>query len=122
MLSYNLNCLAQCLEMIKGSPSGTQSITHKFQGENMLLMTYTTIVHIASDASLQAQTRRESEASISKINDALKTVKGCYKEICGQNLKVKELSTDDSIEVISTTFHSPRKVAYYRRHVTYQIG
>ena len=122
MISYNLDCLAQCLESVKGSPNGTQSITYKFQGENMLLMTYTTVVHIASEASLQSQTRRESEASISRINDAIKNVKGCYKDICGKNLKVKELSTDDSIEVISTTFHSPRKVAYYRRHVTYQIG
>ena len=122
MLTYDINCLAQCLEGIKGSTNGTESITYKFPGEGRLMLTYTTVVHIASDLGLQSQVRRESEASISKINDAVKTVKASYKEANKKALKVKEISTDDNIEVISTTFHSPRKVAYYRRHVIFEIG
>lgn len=122
MITYDINCLAQCLEGIKGSQNGTQSITYKFPGEGRLMLTYVTVMHIASDASLQLQTQRESERSISMINDAVKTVKASYKEASGKSLKVKESSTDDSVEIISTTFHSPRKVGYYRRHVIFEIG
>ena len=122
MLTYDIDCLAQCLENIKGSTNGTESITYKFPGEGRLMLTYTTVVHIASDASIQAQTRKEAERSISKINDAIKIVKASYKDLNKKALKVKEFSTDDNIEIISTTFHSPRKVAYYRRFVIFEIG
>lgn len=122
MLKYDINCLAQCLEQIKGSKSGTESITYKFQGDDRLLLTYVTITHIASDASMQLQIARESERSIDMVNDAMKTVKKMYKDGCGKTLKVKEVSTDDLVEVISTTFHSARKVAYYKRFVMFEVG
>ena len=122
MLTYDLNCLAQCLENIKGSSNGTESIAYKFPGANRMMLTYTTIVNFASDSSLSSQVRKESNRSIEMINDAIKTVKKTYKEASGRTLKCKEVSTDDGIEVISVTFHSPKKVAYYRRFVTYEIG
>ena len=101
MLTYDLNCLAQCLENIKGSSNGTESIIYKFPGEGRMMLTYTTIVNFASDASLRSQVGKESTRSIDMINDALKTVKKTYKETSGKALKCKEVSTDDSIEVIS---------------------
>jgi hypothetical protein len=122
MLSYDLNCLAQCLELIKGSKNGTESITYKFIGEGQMMLTYTSIVNFANENALRPQVARESERSISMLDDALKFVKKNYKDSCGKALKCKELSTNDNIEVISTTFHSPRKVAYYRRFATYEIG
>ena len=68
MLTYDLNCLAQCLENIKGSSSGTESISYKFLGDNGLQLQYICVVHIASDASLTAQTRRESDRSIKNLS------------------------------------------------------
>ena len=121
MLKYDINCLAQCLEAIKGSKNGTESITYKLYGENNMMLTFVTVVHIASDKSLQIQTMKESERSISMINDAMKKVKSSYKESSGKALKIKEISTDDSVEIISTTFHSPRKTAYYKRQVIFEI-
>lgn len=122
MLTYDINCLTQCLENIRGSTNGTESIMYKFTGADRLMLTYTTVIHIASDSSLQLQTRKESEISIAKINDAIKTVKASYKEANKKTIKMKEISTDDNIEIISTTFHSPRKVAYYKRFVIFEIG
>ncbi len=122
MLTYDINCLAQCLENIKGSSNGTESIIYKFPGEGRMMLTYTTIVNFASDASLRSQVGKESSRSIDMINDAIKTIKKTYKEASGRTLKCKEVSTDDNIEVISVTFHSPKKIAYYRRFVIYEIG
>lgn len=122
MLSYDVNCLAQCLEQVRGSKNGTESIMYKLVGENQLQLTYTSIVHFANEAALRPQVERESDRSISMLNESLKVVKTSYKNASGKALKCKEINTSDNIEVISTTFHSPRKVAYYRRFATYEIS
>lgn len=122
MLSYDVNCLAQCLEQVRGSKNGTESIMYKLVGENQLQLIYTSIVHFANEAALRPQVERESDRSISMLNESLKLVKSTYKNASGKSLKCKEINTNDNIEVISTTFHSPRKVAYYRRFATYEIG
>lgn len=119
---YDITCLNQCMEDLKPKSNGTESITWKFVGEDCLMMVYTTVVHIASDSSLRLQVARESERSVSMINDFVKSVKKQHKEKSGSTIKLKEVSTDDDVEIISTTFHSPRKSGYYRRKVIFQIG
>jgi len=50
----------------------------------------------------------------------MKVVKENYKNISGgKNLSLKEQGTNDNIEIISATAHSPRKIAYYRRQVRF---
>lgn len=119
---YDITCLNQCMEDLKPKSNGTESISWKFIGEDCLMLIYTTIVHIASDTSMRLQVARESERSISMIDDFSKAVKKQYKEKSGSSIKLKEASTDDDIEIISTTFHSPRKSGYYRRKVMFKIG
>lgn len=118
---YDINCLAQCFQDVKGTSNGSQSLNYKLRGEDMMELVYTTVVHIASDASLQTQTKNASEMSVAVINDAMKLLKSKYKASSGKTLKLKEISSDDTVEIISTTFHSPRKIGLYKKHVIFQI-
>lgn len=121
MDARQLSALSQAFEMTCGTSDGNTSIKHKYIGEN-LIVTYTTVVHFAEEYSLREQTRRETQRSVDMINDCLTKVKPLYSDLYGKSLKIKEVSSNDNVEIISASAMSPRKIAYYRRHVTYEVS
>ena len=99
----------------------TMSITTKLQGDKMTC-TYTTICHVASERNLRGQVRSFEEESVKLVKEYVKLVKKQFKESASQALKLKEISARDSVELITTSPYTPRKTAYYRRYVTFQVG
>lgn len=95
-----------------GSSSGTVSITPMFSG-NTLTLKYKTVVHFAEERSLQLQVERVSRESIDHLASCVAELKKNYKEATGKSLKLSDLKSTDSMELVSGL--SPRKVAYYRR-------
>lgn len=95
-----------------GSQTGQSSVTASFAGDTLTLK-YTTIVHFAEERSLQMQMASLSNESISYLDQMVASIKKSFKEMTGENLKLKEVSSSDSVELISAL--SMRKVAYYRR-------
>lgn len=95
-----------------GSQTGQSSVTASFAGETLTLK-YTTIVHFAEERSLQMQMASLSNESISYLDQMVASIKKSFKEMTGENLKLKEITSNDSVELISAL--SMRKVAYYRR-------
>lgn len=95
-----------------GSQTGQTSVTASFAGGNLTLK-YTTIVHFAEERSLQMQMASLSNESLSYLDQMVAAIKKSFKEMMGENLKLKEVSSNDSVELISAL--SMRKVAYYRR-------
>lgn len=95
-----------------GSASGTVSITPIFSG-NLLTLRYKTVVHFAEERSLQLQVDRASRESIDRLTACIADLKKNYKEITGETLKLADVKSSDSMELVSGL--SPRKVAYYRR-------
>ncbi len=102
-----------------GSPSGTRSITASLAG-NTLTLKYTTVVHFAEERSLQMQMATLSNESLSYLGQTVASIKKDFKEMTGENLRLKEVRSNDSVELVSAL--SMRKVAYYRRVHTLEIS
>ena len=100
--------------------SPTLSVKTAIQG-NMMTLTYTTVVNVASERNLRDQTKVFEGESIKALKSYLDHVKKSFKEVSGRALKCKEASNTDSIELITTSPYTPRKTAYYRRFVTYEV-
>jgi hypothetical protein len=101
-----------------GSPSGTRSITASFAGSTLTLK-FTTVVHFAEERSLQMQMASLSNESLSYLGQTVNSIKKQFKEMTGETLRLKELRSEDSVELVSAL--SMRKVAYYRRVHTLEI-
>ena len=54
-----------------------------------------------------------AEESLSYLGQMITNLKSDFKEMTGETLKLKEVKSNDSVELVSAL--SMRKVAYYRR-------
>ena len=100
--------------------SPTMSIKATMQGDKLTIK-YLTVCHLASERDLRSQISTVSDESVQLTNDYMKNLRNEFKSIVGRALKVKEESTQDSIEMLTTSPHTPRKAAYYRRFTTFTI-
>ena len=104
----------------KSSGDGTRSLTCTMENDK-LLVKFQTVVHFASEQSLRQQVDRLVAESNELINGHVAAVKKQYKESAGTSLKVEEISSNDSVEMISTSIHNPRKIAIYRRQCSLRV-
>ena len=100
--------------------SPTMSIKTSLSNDTMTVLN-TTIVHLASEQAMSQQMDRFSDESAKLTNDYMKKVRKEFKEIAGRTLKVKQLNSNDSVEITYTSPYSPRKIAYYRRVTTFKV-
>ena len=124
--SSEISALGQVLDTTFGRTStantATASIKTKLHG-SVLTVSYKCIVHFASDGAMHEQKKGYDDESVKLINDYMKRGKKEFKELGGRALKVKQVSTDDDLEIISAQPHiSPKKVAYYTRRATFEIS
>jgi len=103
------------------SSSGTHSIKCSLAGSN-LTMTYSTIVHFASESSLHLQVLQCAEEATQRLDSYLADIKKEFKTASGNTLKTTKGNGDDNVELISATANSPRKIAYYRMNWVLPIG
>ena len=122
--SSEINALGSVCDTTWGNSSTTESPTMSIKtslsGDTMTVL-YTTIVHFASEQAMSQQMDRFSDESAKLTNDYMKKVRKEFKEIAGRALKVKQLSSNDSVEITYTSPYSPRKIAYYRRVTTFKV-
>ena len=102
--------------------SASSSLGVKLTGENTLSMTYTTIVTFATESSLHDQRRKLDEESAEVCEKKSKDIKRLFKQATGDTLKLTEMSSDDSLEMIYFNQYSPLRRAYYRRRVLFKMG
>tara|TARA_R110001583_G_scaffold16272_8_gene66675 strand:- start:12818 stop:13204 length:387 start_codon:yes stop_codon:yes gene_type:complete len=98
----------------------TMSITTSLQGD-CLSCNYTTIVHLASDRNIREQVKRFEEESVKLTSEYMKRVRKEFKKLSGRALKVKEINSTDSVELITASPFTPRKTAYYRRFTNFKV-
>ena len=99
----------------ESSPSGTRSITASFEGDTLILK-YQSIVHFAGEHAIRGQMTRVTEEAVQILTDKISELKSAYKEITGKALKLKEVFSDDDLEILPGAIHAPRRAAYYRRN------
>jgi len=125
--SKDVNALGNILNSTWGEGSSRHdrndtgaTITGNMQGD-VLNVRFMTVVHFASERSLQDQMRNLTRESYDRLNKYIDNVKAQFREQTGKSLKLKELSNKDNLELIQATSNSPRKIAYYRRFADLQV-
>ena len=124
--SSEINVLGQCLnDDWGGSKMGdfrtaVMSIKSSLSGD-ILTCTYTTVVNLASERNLRDQVKVFEDESVKLLKDYIKELKRKFKDYSGRSLKVKDLSTRDSVELITMSPFTPRKTAYYRRFSDFSL-
>lgn len=126
MLSMQeINILGQILNSTFGASSTTVSptfsIKYTMQGD-VIVFTYTTICNIVMGINPRDQVREQERASVEILKDYVKNVEKAYKQAAGSALKLKELGSDDSVEMLTMSPHNPKRTAYYRRKTSFKIG
>ena len=123
--NHEINCLGNIVNHTWGKSSlssdGNISVTYRLK-DNVISLQFQTIVNFASERALSEQTSRLSDESLQVLDSAISKLKLKFKDSSGSTLKLKEVSNIDDIELISATVNSPRKVAYYRRRVNFEIN
>jgi hypothetical protein len=115
-----ISAIAQAFNDVCGTSDGSTSIKHRFDG-SVLHVTFTSVVHFAEERSLREQVKRETERSVVMITDCMAKVSKQFSSLYGSSLRPKEVRSSDNVEIISATATSPRKIAYYRRHIDFEV-
>ena len=121
----DLSALGQAMDTTWGRSStprtAQNSVKFTLEG-NMLVASYAAIIQFGSERMMIDMKRRYADESVRVINAHVSAVKSRYKDLCGDALKVKELGTTDSLEIISTNFHNPSRKAYFRRKTVFELS
>ena len=125
MLSFReVNVLGNICDTTFGRSSTTRSPTVSLKTtlqNDKLSVTYMTIVNLGSVREMRALASRYEEESIKITKEYMKNIKKEFKSSAGRSLKAKELTSNDSIDVITTSPYSPRRTAYYKRTTVYRV-
>tara|TARA_B100000214_G_scaffold369310_1_gene342159 strand:- start:89 stop:466 length:378 start_codon:yes stop_codon:yes gene_type:complete len=124
MDNQTVQILGQILDTTWGKSSTACSPTMSIKGSlagDTLTVSYTTIVHLASERNLRDQVKRFEEESVQLTNDFCKKCKNEFKSVSSSPLVLKQLNTNDSVELITASPFTPRRTAYYRRFTTYEV-
>ncbi len=103
------------------SASNTFECKASLQGEELHVM-YSTVVYFASESSIGQQMPMLSDESNTRIKDLVSHTKSEYKARTGETLGVKELLNRDGLELVQASMVTPRKVAIYRRKVSFALN
>ena len=87
-----------------------------------MIASYQAVVNFGTEREMIDMKRVYESESTSIINESIKSVKSIYKDLSGSSLKVKEVNSNDSIEIIGFGVHNPRRTAYYRKKTVFEIG
>ena len=119
------NALGQAIDTTFGRSStpltNTYSVKFQMLGENCLRASYCVIVNFGTEKAMVETKKRYAEESNSIVEQVLKSVKKTYKELCGKTLKTKQISTEDSLEIINMSPYNPKRTAYYRRMTVFEL-
>ncbi len=102
--------------------SPSSSLKCVIVNENTLSMTYTTIVTFATEHSLHDQSRLLNDESLQVTKDKVVKLKSEFKGAAGKALKLREISTEPSLEMIYLNPYAPLRRAYYKRHTLFELG
>lgn len=126
MADIDYNALGQACDTSWGRSSTPQTASYSVKltmlGPDRILASYAAVVNFGTERQMIDMKRRYAEESEAVTNQVLKTVKANYKELSGESLSTKELSSEDSLEIIGFNVHNPRRTAYYRKKTVFEIG
>jgi len=132
LTSHQINCLGQAMERTWGrssytgapSPSGSAlpySATGQLEG-NVMTVKCVMVVNLYQNGDIRSQLKPYDNELKNLCNEYLKAVKNEYKELSSKVLKTKQASEDESVDMISMTPYSEKRVAYYRKNFQFEVS
>jgi hypothetical protein len=122
----DINALGQAIDSTWGRSStpktASYSVKMTMQGIDRLLVSYQAIINFASEVHMIQSKRSASEESERVVTEVIKHLKANYKELSGQTITLKEVNSDDSLEIIGFAVHNPKRTALFRKKVLFEIG
>jgi hypothetical protein len=126
MKSINIAALGQSIDTTWGRSSTpkTASYSVKFSllGGDRILASYQVITNFVSEKEMAMMKKQCAEESVDVIDAHVKAVKDSYKELSGESIAFKEVSSTDSLEIIGFNVHNPKRTAYYRRKTVFELA
>lgn len=120
------NALGQATDTSWGRSStpltASTSVKIQLAGEGMLKVNYISTVSFRSNQEYVHVKNREADGAARLINEVIANVRRVYKELTGKSIVIKEVSSNDSVEVIGLAVHNPNKRAYYRRTSMFEVA
>ena len=126
--TININALGQAMDTTWGRSStpktASYSVKFTFQGSDRLLASYAVIINFVSEKQMIEMKRSCAEESETVIAAHVQSIKDIYKQLTGDSISLKEQkeNSTDSLEIISFNVHNPKRTAYYRRKVVFEIA
>lgn len=124
--TIDINALGQAIDSTWGRSStpktASYSVKFSFLGDSRLLASYKVITNFVSEKEMILMKRSCLEESESVIAEHVKSVKDIYKQLTGDTISLKEENATDSLEIINFNVHNPKRTAYYRRKVVFEIA
>lgn len=122
----DINALGQAIDTTWGRSStpktASYSVKFTFLGDSRLLASYKVITNFVSEREMILMKRSCAEESEGVIAEHVKSVKDIYKKLTGESISLKEENSTDSLEIINFNVHNPKRTAYYRRKVVFEIA
>jgi hypothetical protein len=120
------NALGQVIDTTWGRSSTPQTASYSvkltLQGADKILASYVAVVNFGTERQLIEMKRRYADESASVIDATVKQIKKNYKDLTSSAVTFKEVSSQDSLEIIGLNVHNPKRTAYYRRQVIFEVG
>lgn len=126
MPEINLSALGEAIDTSWGRSSTPVtsgfSVKMTLSGQYQINLTYQTVVNFASEREMVVTKKLEEEQATKNIKSIVDNVKRNYKELSGKSLRLKEVSSSDSVEIIGMNVHNPKRTALYRRKCIFEIA
>lgn len=125
MVDFDVNALGQAIDTSWGRSSTPKTATYSVKftlSGTLLTASYASIVNFASPVNLAELKKKYSSESETVIDSTLKNVKSTYKSLSGKTLKLKEHSKTDDVEIIGLAIHNPKRTAYYRKKIVFEVS
>lgn len=102
--------------------TASYSVKFTFMGQDKILASYQVIMNFASEKEMILMKRSCQQESESVVDAYVKSIKDTYKELTGSTVTFKEQSSTDSLEIIGFNVHNPKRTAYFRKKVIFEIA
>ncbi len=102
-------------------PGGAFKIISKITGEDKLCITCMIVVNLLNRNEMQKECNKAYQQCQKACDAKLKQIKKEFKEVAGRTLKTKQLSHDESVELINMSAYSPKGTALVRGIYNFEV-
>ncbi len=117
--------LAQAIDTTFGRASTTGIASHSVKativGQDQVRLVYACVVNLTTDREALQMKQRYTDESEDVIRKYIAKMKADYKDISGQAISFKEVSSNVSLEMVNMNIFNRKRTAIFRRLVLLDV-